>query len=185
MKWKEELDVKKCIMVMIVLAVMLCGSVMSFATADSAVTIISPTDTAYGDNLLVSIKVSAPRTIKVSVFEEKQKSGDTLLSINPLNTDLSKITSGDIVSVAVTSAAIYKASGTLQFYNKEIAVSPGLYRVKADTLNSSGDVVASTNTRVVVTAQSSNVASGNAIFQTQQPGALQWMQNFLKNLFGN
>jgi hypothetical protein len=172
-------------MAMIVLVIMLCGTVMSFAAADPAVTIISPTDTAYGENLLVSIKVTAPRTIKVSVFEEKQKDGDTLISINPLTTDLSKITSSDICSVSVMTPAKYQTTGTLQFYNKEIKVSPGLYRVKVDTLNANNDVVASTSSRVVVEAQQSNVVSGSAIFQTQQPGALQMVQNFLKSLFGN
>lgn len=171
---------------MIVVVVMLCSTVMSFAAADPAVTIVSPTQTAYGENLLVSVKVAAPRTIKVSVFEEKQKVGDTLITINPLTTDISKITSSDIHSVSVTTAAIYKGTGTLQFYNREIDdVSPGLYRVKAETLNGSGDVVASTSTRVVVFPKSNNVVSGSAIFETQQNGALQWMQNFLKNLFGN
>jgi len=173
-------------MAMIIIAVMLCSTVCSFAAADSAVTIVSPAQTTYGDNLLVSIKLTAPKTIKVSAFEEKRKSGDTLVSIDPAKTDLSKLTSKDIYSVSIMTPETFIGTGALQFYNKQIEdVSPGVYRVKVETLNASNEVVATNSTRIVVMEKADNVASGSAIFQTPQPGALQWVQNFLKNLFGN
>ena len=171
---------------MVIMMVMLCGTVFSFAATDAAVTIISPAQTVYGDNLLISIKVTAPRTIKVSAFEEQQKVGDTLVSIDPETTDLTKLTSNDISSVSIMTPETYAGTGNLQFYNKQIEkVTPGLYRIKAETLNSAGEVTATTTLRIVVMEQQTNVASGSAIFETQQTGALQWVQNFIKSIFGN
>ncbi len=173
-------------MAMILIAIMLCGTASAFAAADSAVTIVSPAETTYGDNLLISIKLTAPKTIKVSAFEEQQKSGDTLVSIDPAKTDVSKLTSKDITSVSIMTPEKFSGTKPLQFYNKQIEdVSPGVYRVKVETLNSADEVVATTSTRIVVMAKDDKAVTGSAIFQSPQPAALQWVQNFLKNIFGN
>lgn len=178
---------KRRIMLLVLTMVLLCGTVFSYAAADTAVTIVSPGETVYGDNLLISIKVTAPRTLKISLYEEKQKVGDTLVSIDPETADLSKLTSNDITSVSYMTTETYTATGNLQFYSKQLEkVSPGLYRLKVETVNSAGEVTASSSSRFVMMKQNANAAAGSEIFQTtQQPGALQWVQNFLKSLFGN
>ena len=173
-------------MAITIILVMLFGTVFSYAAADPAVTIVSPAQTVYGDNLLVSIKVTAPKTIKVSVYEEKQKVGDTLVSIDPETTDLTKLTSGDITSVSIMTPETFVGTGTLQFYNKQIeTVKPGLYRVKAEVINSAGEVTATNSTRIVVMEQKTNVASGSAIFETQESSVVQNLMQWFKNFFGN
>lgn len=176
---------KKRVMTLIVIAIMLCSTVFVSAASDPAVSIVSPAQTVYGENLLVSIKITAPRTIRVSVYEEKQKVGNNLTSINPSSVSKSKLNSKTIHSVPVISSEKFSGTDNLQFYNKQIKkATPGLYRIKVDTINASGAVIASSGTRVVVMPKSSGV-TGSAIFETQQYGALQWVQNLLKSIFGN
>ena len=74
---------RKSVLALIVLAVLLFGTVFASAATDPDVTIVSPGETVYGSNLLVSIKMTAPKKIKVYLFEEKEKVGDTLVSIDP------------------------------------------------------------------------------------------------------
>jgi len=177
---------KKWILALVVVFVLLSGSVCSFAAADSAVTIASPAETTYGDNLLISIKLTAPKTIKVSAYEEQQKSGEKYVSIDPSKTDLSKLSAKDIQSVSIMTAEEFTGTGTLSVYSKRIEdVHPGVYRIKVETLNAAKEVTATTSTRIVVMEQDDSVASGSEIFQTPQSSVKQWVQNFLKNLFGN
>ncbi|MDD2484021.1 MAG: hypothetical protein PHQ50_03160 [Eubacteriales bacterium] len=177
---------KKWILATLLVLMMLFSSVPSFAAADTAVTIESPADTVFGDNLLVSIKLTAPRTIKVSVFEEKEKSGDTLISIDPEKTDISKLTSKDISSVSIMTAEKFTSTGLLQFYSKKIEkVTPGLYRVKVETLNAADEVIASSSTRFVVMEQSNDAASASVIFETKQSAGQLWLQKLIKSIFGN
>ena len=62
---------------------MVLASATIFASAsDPEVSIISPTQTVSGNNLLISVRVTAPITIKVYAYEEKQKIGDTYVSID-------------------------------------------------------------------------------------------------------
>jgi hypothetical protein len=177
---------KKRVMALVMIIALLSGTVFVSGASDPAISIISPVETVYGDNLLVSVKMTAPKTIKVSVYEEKQKVGDTLVSIDPAATakeDLSEIT---IISVSIMTPETFAGSGSLQFYNKQLnEITPGLYRIKVDTVDINGVAVASTSTRVAVMPKDSETKEDNTIFQSQQSGALQWVQNILKSIFGN
>lgn len=174
---------KRRITILVIMMVFLCGTVFTNA-ADPAVSIISPNQTVNGNNLLISIKVTEPKTIKVYAYEEKQQVGDTLISIDPaVASDANH--SMTIKSISLMMPETLKVTGNLQFYNKQINdLNPGLYRIKVETLDSNGEVTSFSNTRVVMMPKDEMV-SGNAIFQTQQPGALQWVQNLLKSIFGN
>lgn len=164
---------------------MLFSTAMTFAAADPAVTIVSPSQTVYGDNLFVSIKMTAQKTIRVSAFEEKQKVGDTLVSIDPA-AEGEQIDEQSIVSVSIMTAETFKGTSNLQFYNKKISeIKPGLYRVKVETLDSAGAVTASSSNRIFVMPAGSETTSGSVIFETQQTGAFQWVQNLIKTIFGN
>lgn len=177
---------KKRVMAFVIIMVLLCGTVFASAASDPAVTIVSPAQTVYGNNLLVSIKMTAPKSIKVFVYEEKQKVGDTFVSLDPVAARKQDIDSSNIYSISIMTPETFKSTGELQFYNKQINdVSPGLYRIKVQTLDASGAVTASSSSRVVVMPKDSESASGSAIFETQQSGALQWVQNLLKSIFGN
>lgn len=177
---------KKRYIALLTAMVLLCSTIIAFAASDPTVTIVSPAQTVYGDNLLVSVKMTAPKTIKVSVYEEKQKVGDTLVSIDPADLDEKDIDSKNIYSVSIMTPETYQGTGSLQFYNKQInEVSPGLYRIKVETLNASGEATASSSARIVVMPKDSEITSGSAIFKTEQSGALHWVQNLLKSIFGN
>jgi len=177
---------KKRNIALFVIMVLLCSTIFAYAASDPDITIVSPAQTVYGDNLLVSVKMAAPKTMKVSVYEEKQKVGDTLVSIDPSEVDEKKIDSSKIYSVSIMMPETYTGTGNLQFYNKQLnEISPGLYKIKVETLNAAGEVAASNSMRVVVMSKESEAATGSAIFESGQPGAFQWVQNLLKSIFGN
>lgn len=177
---------KKRIMALIVILVLLCSTTYASAASDPAVTIVSPSQTVYGSNLLVSIKMTAPKNIKVFVYEEKQKVGDTLVSIDPTTATKESLNGKTIHSVSLMTPETYNGNGKLQFYNKQFSnVTPGVYRIKVETLNGSKEVTASSSIRVVVMEKDSESKTGSAIFGTQQTGAIHWVQNLLKSIFGN
>ncbi|NLT48936.1 MAG: hypothetical protein GXX92_11060 [Clostridiales bacterium] len=177
---------KKTVMMLVLVAVLLCSTMFSFATSDPAVTIVSPSQTISGTNLLVSVKMTAPKTIKVSVYEEKEKVGDTLVSIDPTTVSDENFSSKTLFSVSVITPETFQGSGSLQFYNKQINdVSPGLYRVKVEVLDSNNAVTATSTQRTVVMPKDSEAASGSEIFESQQTGAFQWVQNLIKSIFKN
>jgi hypothetical protein len=172
------------ILAMVIFIIMLCGTASAFAASDPAVTIVSPSQAVYGNSLLISIKITAQKTIRVSLYEEKEKAGDKLISIDP--TSGNDLAGKSLYSVSIMTPEIFKGKNNLQFYSKQISdVTPGLYKVKADTLDTLGIVTASSDSRFVVMPKESETAEGSVIFETQQTGAFQWVQNLLKTIFGN
>ena len=177
---------KKTIMVLVFVAVLLCSTMFSVAASDPDVSIVSPSQTVSGSSLLVSVKMTAPKTIKVFVYEEKEKVGDTLVSIDPTTVSTENFSEKTLFSVSVITPETFQGTGSLQFYNKQINdVSPGLYRIKVEVLDASNAVTATSTQRTVVMPKDSEVANGSEIFQSQQTGALQWEQNPLKSIFKN
>ena len=70
---------KRCKLIAIMLIMMLMFStVFASAASDPNVIIVSPAveSVVNSDSLLISIKITKPETIKVSVFEEKQLVGE-------------------------------------------------------------------------------------------------------------
>jgi hypothetical protein len=177
---------RKTIMLITILTVLLFNIAFAAAAADPAVTIVSPSQSVTGNNLLISVKMTASKTIKVSLYEEKEKVGDTLVSIDPLTVSEEDLAAKTLVSVSLMTPETFEGTGNLQFYHKQISdVTPGFYRVKVEVLDKSKNVTAYSSLRTVVTPKESENASGNEIFQTQQTGALQWVQNLLKSIFKN
>lgn len=174
------------VMFLVLILALISSTVFVSAATDPAISIISPSTTVYGDNLLVSVKMTAPKTIKVFVYEEKEKVGDTLVSIDPAKTDAKELSNMTIMSVSIMTPESFTGTSTLQFYNKQLnEITPGLYRIKVDTLDASGATTASISSRFAVLSKSAQTQEGNTIFQSQQSGALQWVQNLLKSIFGN
>ncbi len=176
---------KKAIMALIMIIMLLGSTVFAAATSDAAVTIVSPSESVNGSSLLVSVKITAPKTIKVYVYEEKEKVGDTLVSIDPTTISDENSSSKNIVSVAVITPETFTGTSNLQFYTKQIDVKTGLYRVKVEVLGANDTVTSTSTVRTVVMPKDTETATGNQIFQSQQTGALQWVQNLLKNIFKN
>lgn len=105
----------------ITLLVMVCSGI-AFA---GAAAIVSPaTNTiVYSDNLLVSVKVTEPKTVRVTIYEEKDVNNEQYVSVNVTNlteTDLGIIATGPTplatsvaaVSMAGTSSASALSDGT-------------------------------------------------------------------------
>lgn len=177
---------KKLVMVLLASLMLLFNISFASAAQDPAVTIISPAQSVSGSNLLVSVKITAPKSIKVYVYEEKEKIGDKLVSIKPSTISEENFASKTLYSVSVMTPETFDGTGNLQFYNKQLNnITPGLYRIKVDVIDRNGTVTASSVQRSLVIPKTSEAANGNEIFQSQQTGALQWVQNLLKSIFKN
>src|SRR5665647_3602960 len=73
---------RKYIIAVLLIVMMLLSTVVSFAASDPTVTIVNPiaSSTVYSTNLLISVKVTQPKTIRVTVTEEKKKINDNYYS---------------------------------------------------------------------------------------------------------
>lgn len=177
---------RRTILACLILVMLIFSSATIFAGSDSAVTIVSPSQSVTGSSLLISVKLTAPKNIKVYAYEEKEKVNDILVSVNPSKLSAENLSSKSLYSVSIMTPETYESTGTLQFYNKQIDdVTPGLYRVRVEVLDKSNTVTASSVLRVLVMPKDSEEITGSEIFQSQQTGALQWVQNLLKNIFKN
>lgn len=177
---------KRTIMSILLIAMLMINISIVSAASDPDVTIVSPSQSITGSNLLVSVKITGSKTIKVYLYEEKEKVGDNLVSIDPATISAESLSSKTYYSVSIMTPETYEATGTLQFYNKQISdVKPGLYKIKVEVLDKAKTVTASSVLRTLVMQKDKEPASGNEIFQSQQTGALQWVQNLLKSIFKN
>ena len=143
----------KLIAIMLIF-MMMFSTVFASAASDPNVTIVSPAveSVVNSDSLLISLKITKPETIKVSVFEEKQLVGEELKSVDVNNietlqaattaTASSVTTDGVAVASGVTAKFVSKevmvpetftSTNTLSFYTKQLNnVTPGLYKVKVE-----------------------------------------------------
>ena len=133
---------RKLSLVLVAVLVLLCGTVFASADSDPAVTIVSPGQTVYGSTLLVSVKITEPKTVRVSVWEQKAVVGDTLVPI--ITDEQGNYTAETVKSVAVMEAETFTCPDNLRFYSKELSnLTPGLYKITVETLKD-GNVTAST-----------------------------------------
>lgn len=201
---------KRCKLIAVMLIViMMFSTVFASAASDPNVIIVSPAvDTVVNsDSLLISIKITKPETIKVSVFEEKQLFGEELKSVDVNNIETleaattataSSVTVDGAVTTSVTASGVttkfvseeimapetFTTTNTLSFYTKQLNdVTPGLYKVKVDTIDAEGKVLYSTENLVVVKGVA-NETEKTDLFETNQSGISQFLQNLLKSIFG-
>jgi hypothetical protein len=209
---KIRLNRFKRITAIVLIMILMCSN---FVFAGAAA-IVSPTANTivYSDSFLVSVKIAEPKTIRVTVYEQKELNNEQLISVNVVNInaeDLVLIAEGPIplitgetvvtevevsavatlsdgsavksyTPVALSEAATYTCIGQLGFYTKQIDnVKPGLYKIEVETLNAAAEVTETINNFVAVKVKP--VAEKVNIFETPQTGALQFLQNLLKNIF--
>ena len=170
----------------------------SFVFADAAA-IVSPAANSivYTDNLLVSVKVTELKTIRVSVYAERVVSGDKLV-----NADVSKFTeadlkaaagSADYTDVLLGEAAEYTNTVEIGFYTKQISVTPGLYKVKAETLETVMEwpegatepvekVIVTETKSSLVAVKVKPVEEKTQVFQNNSTGAVTFIRKILKGL---
>lgn len=183
---------KKYMISVLVVVMMLLSTVVSFAASDPAVIIVNPTasSTIYSTNLLISVKVTQPKTIRIKVMEEKKKIND-----NYYSTTIDEIQKAEqareadkpastFVSIPLEEADTYVSQNYLSFYTKRFEkVNPGTYRIRVDTLVN-GQVVYSSESLVMMKEKAVETTD-TKIFISSQSGATQFLQNLLKSIFGN
>ena len=170
----------------------------SFVFADAAA-IVSPAANSivYTDSLLVSVKVTELKTIRVSVYAEKVVSGDKLE-----NADVSTFTEADLKAAAgsgkytdvlLGEAATYTNTVEIGFYTKQISVTPGLYKVKAETLETVMEwpegatepvekVIVIETKSSLVAVKKKPVEEKPQVFQNNSTGAVTFIRKILKGL---
>lgn len=178
---------RKLLVVLTIVLSMLFSTTVASAASDPNVILINPAfnSTVYSNNLLISVKLSQPRTIKVSVYEEKQVVNGTLSAVNvsTLTTSNGSINNASFTSVPVT-AATFTSKNNLSFYTKQVNnLKPGLYRIQIDTLDGSESVTYTSNSYVAVKEKAEEAEA--KIFDTPQSGTMQFLQNLLKTIFGD
>jgi len=178
---------RKLIVVLTVVLSLLCSTVVAGAAADPNVVLVNPkaNSAVTSNNLLISVKITQPKTIRVSVFEEKQIVNGTLsaVNINTLTTTNGSINSASFTPVPAMEPAKFESKNNLSFYTKQITVKPGLYLIQIETLNADGKPAYTNNSYVVVKEKTQEAEA--KIFETQQSGTMQFLQNLLKNIFGD
>jgi len=186
---------------------LLCSSVCF------AVSVVSPVANSimYTDSVLVSVKLTEKATVNVTVYEEKDVTGVTVL--NPagelVSVDVSKLKEEDLAILSTYRTAAenaevpvlsdgskakkytdsvfcetvkYTNSGEIGFYTKQLTdVHPGLYRIQVDTLDDKGLITASTSSLIAVRQKEDEQKTN--IFQNQNTSAFQFIQNLLKKVF--
>ena len=188
-------QIRRIASLILVIAILATGIVFADAAA-----IVSPAANSlvYTDTLLVSVKVTELKTIRVSVYAEKVVSGDKLV-----NADVSKFTEADLKAAAgsgkytdvlLGEAATYTNTVEIGFYTKQISVSPGLYKVKAETLETVMEwpegaeepvekvIVTETKTSYVA-VKKKPVEEKQQVFQNNSTGAVTFIRKILKGLF--
>ena len=170
-----------------------------FVFADTAA-IVSPAANSivYSDSLLVSVKVTELKTVRVSVYAERVTSGDKLVNVDVSNftEDDLKAAAGDskYTDVLLGEAAEYTNTVEIGFYTKQIAVSPGLYKVKAETLETVMEwpedatepvekVIISETKTSLVAVKKKPTEEKTQVFQNNSTGAITFIRKILKNLF--
>lgn len=177
---------KRMTIIFLLVIALFCTPLVSSAAGDPSVTLVNPASnsTVYSSNILLSIKLTQPKTIKVSVFEEKQRINGTLSSvnINSLATSNGNVNKASFISQPIGVPSNFTSSNNLSFYTKQInGLKPGLYRIRIDTLDSSGNRTYTRDSYVAVKEK----AEEAKLFNSRQSGTMQFLQNLLKNIFGN
>ncbi len=187
--------VRRIAALILVFAMLATGLVFAEAAA-----IVSPAANSivYTDSLLVSVKVTELKTVRVSVYAEKVASDDKLVAA-----DVSKFTEADLSAAAVDpkytdvllgEQDLYTNTVEIGFYTKQIAVTPGLYKVKAETLETVMEwpegavepvektIVTETTSRLVAVKKKPEEEK-TQVFQNNSTGAVTFIRKILKNLF--
>ena len=179
---------KRGMIILIVVLALFFSPVVSSAAGDPSVVLVNPVSnsTVYSNSLLISVKITQPKAIRVSVFEEKQLVNGTLsaVNINALTTSSGAMNNANFSSQPVGMPADFVSSNNLSFYTKQInGLKPGLYRISIDTIDAAGNKPFTSNSYVVVKEKTEEADA--KIFDAPQSGTMQFLQNLLKNIFGD
>lgn len=178
---------RKLLTAFVIVLTLFCSTVSSFAAQDPNVVLVNPASYSivYSNNLLISVKITQPKNIRVNFYQEMQtvNGTQTAVTIGSQATFASTVSGGSYSDVAVTSAAFYASTNNLSFFTKQYTnLKPGLYKVKIDTMDSSyKEVLYSTISYVAVKEKTESADEAN--LEAPQSGTMQFLQNILKTIF--
>ena len=181
------------IIAMIIVLILMLGTCTTFAAVDPAVTIVNPSggSTLYSDSLLVSVKIAKPATVRVSVYQIVKPaavSGGTPTAVS-IETYVKNLKADSASKVTFSRATVMAPvtqtyAANLSFYTKKLeGIKPGVYIIRAETLDSSGRILYSSEIYVGVKSKSDEAAD-KKIFESGQSGTMQFFKTVLKGIFG-
>ena len=135
-------------------------------TPNPNVIIVNPVSgsTVYSDHLLVSVKLTAPTSINVTVTQE--------------TVDQNAVTGSAII---ITDK--FTSTTNLSFYTRNVEnVRPGNYVITVDTLNAEGRVVFKNSSPVEIKAKEDNPVEGEDTGPNQS-GAANFLRSLLRIIF--
>ncbi|MFV0517085.1 MAG: hypothetical protein ACK5MV_06780 [Aminipila sp.] len=180
---------KKWILTLVLVISLIFGCItVSFAAADQDVTIVNPVSgsSLTSSNLLISIKITQPKNIKVSVSEIRKSSGDTTVALS--ESDMKAILDGSYSDTSSLSYSSVSSEGVtttnnLSFYTKKLEkVTPGVYLIKVETISQDKVIYSS---RSYVTIKSKAAEADSKLFESSQSGTAAFLQGLIKSIFGN
>jgi len=180
---------KKFIALLVLIVIFLSTSVV-FADQNPNVTIVNPMneDTLYSDNLLISVKLTEPITVKVSVtqvFKVVNSANVAITTIDEYKKTLVPESSIDTEQVTFATLDPFTSTNNLSFYTKKLEnVKPGIYIISVNTIDTEGNAMY-TNTNVVSMRPKEENPNDPASFDTPQSGTTQFLKGLLKSIFGN
>lgn len=172
------------------------------AASDPAVTVVNPVSgtTIYSNSLLISVKLTAPETIRVNLYKQvKHDAAGTPVAITYEEWDrhkdeLASIASGSATITApsitalngwVMEPVVFSSTSDLSFFTKKVEnLSYGIYKISIDTVASDGSVIYNTSQYVILKEKAAAPEPVN-VFQNSQTGTVNFLQNLLRSIFGN
>lgn len=181
---------RKCILTFILIfSLIFCNMTVAFAAVDQDVTIVNPVSgsSLTSTNLLISVKITQPKNIKVAVSEVRKTSGDSSSALG--ESDMKAIVEGtykdssNLTYTSVLAGESFSSTNNLTFYTKKLEkVTPGVYLIKVDTMAQDKAVYSS---RSYVTIKSKASEADSKLFDSSQSGTAVFLQGLLKSIFGN
>ena|GEM_PF-573844 len=172
------------------------------AASDPAVTVVNPVSgsTIYSNSLLISVKLTAPETIKVNLYKQvKHDATGTPVAITydeweRHKEELAAIASGSATITApsitalngwVMEPVVFSSTSDLSFFTKKVEnLSYGIYKISIDTIAADGSVIYNTSQYVILKEKAAAPEPVN-VFQNSQTGTVNFLQNLLRSIFGN
>ena len=174
---------RKYILALILILVVLMSASFVSAAVNPNVVIVNPVSGAVvsSDNLLISVKVTAPSTIKVSVTQEFKVVGGekTTVSLE----EYQKTDKSETASSEVGTTDSFTSVNNLSFYIKKVEnLTPGVYTITVNTVDPDGKVLYTNSSPVEMKAKEDTPAD-SVSSESGQSGPAQFLKNLLKIIF--
>ena len=172
---------RKILSVLIALILWISSSVMAFAQdSHDDYSIISPYTSdegvAYGDNLLISVKVDEGTALRFTVFSYPNYTSADSLSMVPAISFT--------VEEQIGISEDYEKRDRIGFYTKQLNdIEPGLYSLKVDSLDGNGNITDTYSKYFIVKPNASKTTT--TIYESQPSNKVLFFQSVFKSLFGS